>query len=187
MSFYHISYIFIVTIAFFNSCWLYSTENDTTFFVEDLVIYDTIYIPGDTIRITDTVVIYLEKEPLKWGLDIFVSALKPYGKYSGSGSKNIEIIGRLNSETNLVLGPYFGGNVNISSYKWFFQSGLGFIQLREKLSHDPSNILVETKYYTRLDTIEDYFVVDGFDTILVYETEESPFEELDSTRLKNHT
>lgn len=161
-------------------------ENLNRDFLDSIIYeYDTIIVKGDTIRYTDTLVVFVDDlSKYRFSFDIFYSPFYPANINSQLAAKNSNYSDILKDSRNMVTGNSAGMNFNVNRNMWLLQTGLFYTQYREKYEHETKRYIYDTIYVEKTDTIEEYFVVTGNDTSWFYKTEERLYPAFDSTEIE---
>lgn len=143
---------------------------------------DTIFIPADTIRIIDTVIVFIDEPYVDWTIDFAISPFYTIGKFQSSQGEYDNIISQINDEINYTMGGNFGSRIRYSYNNFLFRSGIDVTLFRERVSHKPTNLLIKQGYYTIRDTVDQYFIISNeTDTNWYYSVINRRYPKLDST------
>jgi len=158
---------------------------DTSNNQEYEIVYDTLYVPGDTIHNTDTLVVYIKnKIPLMYSIDFSLSAFYSFADIGTHSENYIEYAYKRQKAQTPLLSYQMGANFNIQKNNHSIGLGLGIIDFREVQNYSDS-WAQKTTTYSKLDTIDTYYVVKGNDTSLQYVTKENQYSKIDSSLKKN--
>lgn len=147
--------------------------------------YDTIVVKGDTIRYTDTLVVFIDDTVnYLFSFGIFYLPFYPVNFNTTLKGNNTDYSDILNETSSMVTGNSAGIDFSVSRNIWQLQAGLFYSQYREKYEHKTRSYIYDTVYVMKTDTIEEYFVVTGNDTTWFYETEDRLYPVFDSTRIE---
>ncbi|NJM15582.1 MAG: hypothetical protein HC896_09645 [Bacteroidales bacterium] len=127
----------------------------------DTVSYDidTVYLPPDTITITDTVVFRAGTTTSKWklmmGTGLITGSLNQYQESANDSTPYY-----LNRYTQHRPGTSFNVALSYKHKKYCFSAGLAYKIYRNSFSHVPTNLVTATKSHFELDTVGT-FIRDG--------------------------
>lgn len=145
--------------------------------------YDTVYVVGDTIRQTDTLIIIIpDTTKTNWSCELYFSTFYPQSIISANDVEFQEYSELLSEAHNSLISYTLGGNVNLIRKSWTLQTGISYTQFREKFTHQTFDYFYDTNIYIQIDTIESYYRVNGIDTTWIYVTEHNKKETIDSTK-----
>ncbi|MBN2348573.1 MAG: hypothetical protein JXJ22_07045 [Bacteroidales bacterium] len=159
-------------LYFFNflffCCVIHAYSIPDTYF-SNAVPNDTVIIKADTIHLTDTVYIYIEEES-KWQMsfELYMKPIFPIGKYGAVSPLNEELTSYYNKERTGMASVGLGVNFGIEYLNWNIRLGLTYSNYKEKVAHEPTNVVTENKTLVEIITFPPYPVVYHGDTTWYY-------------------
>lgn len=144
---------------------------------------DTIVLQPDTIKLVDTIFIFVEQERPDWTLIFDFAPFYPLGTYKALKPEYENTANIINKEFSPSLSYTFSSSINWSNNDWLINAGLAFTQIREHVSHSPTNLIIEEKEYEVEGILDEYYVVNGTDTTWYTTTTNVTYTYLDSNYL----
>jgi hypothetical protein len=174
-----------LSIFFFNNIKAQSQQLnqavDTLLNEEYEIIYDTVFVAGDTIRKTDTIEVVLQnKLNSNISFELSFSPFVSIASYEPKNETYAQYAFKVNQARSALLSYRIDGNVTFHKKNNAFSIGIGISNFREKQEYDLKQWSFFSSQYTKLDTIDSYFVVKGNDTSLIAVTKENLYFKTDS-------
>lgn len=147
-----------------------------------IVEYDTIYIPGDTIRKIDTLVVYLDK-PINIKLFAALGSSTNYcnSVYSRKPGLTDEYFNKVTSLYRPAFGYSIDATAGIFINHFFISSGVSFYEFREKFTYTSRHEIYTNKMYVKIDTLDTYYVWENGNLVTYYSTREERIPYIDTT------
>jgi hypothetical protein len=149
------------------------------------IVYDTVYVPGDTIHNTDTLVVYLKNiDQLKFSADFSYSAFYSFADIGANSETYNDYANKRQTAVSPLMSYQVGGRFNVQKKHNSLSLGVGIKSLREVQNY-PDSWVKNTTTYSKLDTIDSYYDITGIDTTWHYVTQENEYSKIDSSLNKN--
>jgi hypothetical protein len=157
------------------------------------IVYDTLYVTGDTIRKFNTkVVVQGNKLKPGYSFDLSFSPFYSVANISPQSETYAQYAFKRQSAQSPLLSYRAGGNFMLQLQQHSISFGLGMVNFREKQDYNFNGWKTYKTNYTKLDTISNYIIVKGTDTSTVYVTKLDQHTRIDSVfgqnknSFKNH-
>jgi hypothetical protein len=148
------------------------------------MINDTTMMVVDTIKSVDTLIVYIGgKSKLELEYYSYLSSFYSKNRYDIKSLENANLNQKLNTEVSGWFGWQTGAGFSLHYNSNFFSSGLNLMCQRERIAHQPSNILISQINYQKLDTIAIWGQVIGGDTNWIAEIEKNTYTTYDTLKI----
>ncbi len=153
-------------------------SNGDTIIEQIVYEYDTIAVPGDTIKHQDTLVITVyDTTKTEYSVGLYYAPSYFYNRYSASIPENLKLMEDTYSpEWNYSFGGYFG----VKRKNWTLQTGISYSRYKERFNYTTYDISIDSIDVLIYDTLDSYYVVNGNDTDWVYITDTNYEKQADS-------
>ncbi len=173
-------FLFIVVLGLLSKPGLYSQVTDPNNITVshpdsvpgkiNITEYDTVFIIGDTIIVTDTVFVYIDRQNnLQWFAGFFVSPFQSVSQYNENGGHS-NYTSEIENNTKNGLSNSWGANLELQTRKIVCQSGIQRTVFKEQFIHKLFEFGLDTIAFV-IDTVDTYFIVNNIDTTWVYVTD----------------
>ena len=151
------------------------------------VIYDTVYLTGDTIRKTDTLVRYRSNNSnFNYSIDFSISPFYCFTNIVGLSEESVQSAFKKQKAQSPLLSYRIGSNLLIQKAQHSLSIGIGIANFREIQNYKSNSWISYKTNYSKLDTIDSYYVIKGTDTSTVYVTKKNQYTRIDSSMEKNN-
>jgi hypothetical protein len=157
------------------------------------IVYDTLYVTGDTIRKFNAKVIVQEnKLKPKYSIELSFSPFYSVTNIDPQSETYAQYAFKRQRAQSPSLSYRAGGNFMLQLQQHSISFGIGIVNFREMQDYNFNAWRTYKTNYTKLDTISNYIVVKGTDTSTVYVTKINQHTRVDSiygpnkNSFKNH-
>lgn len=180
--------LYLIILFSLNTLVIQAQEKDFfASFTDTLKINDSTLMVVDTIKSIDTLVVYLEgKKIFTLSYFSYISALFLKNQYEIDNLRNKALNKRINSEISAQVSWETGAGFYLKYNSIYFSSGLNLMLQRERLAHDPANMIITPIDYQQLDTIGIWGQIINGDTIWMAETEWNTYTTSDTLRISDN-
>jgi hypothetical protein len=162
-----------------DNCIIYPVDTSLSNNYE--IIYDTVYVAADTIRKTDTVKVFVEHKPeIQYSFELSSSPFLSTVNINPTTESFAPYAYRVNQARSTMPGYRIDGNLKVQKRNQAIYIGIGFLNYRELQTYSLNYKIPHITQYSKLDTIDSYFVVRGSDTSLVAVTKEQLYTRTDT-------
>ncbi len=144
-----------------------------------IIPYDTVYISTDTVRVVDTLVVYIE-DPIPYRISVEMGGGASYMLSSVQGDGNSE---RQSRYITPLASYTAGGRLNISIDNYTFSGGVQYSQFNEQFKYTQHTLHFDTVSYTETVIIRTYTRIENGDTVRYYLLREDWKTRIDTTHI----
>ncbi len=161
--------------------------NDSIKIITDAkYIDDSTILVVDTLKKTDTMVVYFENENKpSFEISFSVNPIIGLSNYYSNSNTYSMIANQLNNEISKKVSYKICLNLQLNYYHFLLTSGIQYLNYNENISHKPKNFIIDAFPYQKLDTISTWGQIIDDDTTYIMETEWNTYYNYDTTYINN--